>query len=513
MLMIKKILRGVVMFAALIALTGNAVIASEKTELVGVKTNEQDISLYIKGITDEVTGVSCQIGTKAEQKIEYESVADMQKPAKTLFMIDNSLSITEQNRVKITAFLKNYLDDKDKNELVAIYTFSDTVTSLIDFTSDKEQLEAAVDSMEYQNQDTYLTDVLYDVLAQNSMGEEDCYRKIIIISDGVDSKTIGYTKEELFSLVEEKGYPIYTIGCIYKENNEQLENMFALSRQSAAKEFMLDEVEDTDDMSDVIIADSQAVHFTIMPEAADMDGSTKNILITIQTETGNQKVEVTAKMPLVAQSIEKVKETPIIAEQVAPLEATEAVPKTIEIEKHFEIPISWIVGSIGILLIVVTAIVGLILLRGKKRLESSRQSVYEDSKQMVDKTEGISSKTEIITGGGNGETQIIWGDNIGQCKLYLTDIKVPDKKFEYAVKESIVVGRKRGEADIVIDYDSSVSGTHCEISERNGKYYLRDLQSSNGTYLNGNKITGKVEIRSGCIISLGKRVEMKLEIK
>lgn len=156
----------------------------------------------------------------------------------------------------------------------------------MDHTTDHKALRDAVKELSYQDQETYLTDVLYDVIDKELMGTQDCYRRIVIISDGVDNKAIGYTKEELYDLIKEKGYPIYTLGCVYKENNEQLENMFALSRLTGGLDYVLDNEEDMDAVVDAITRDGRAVCFHIRPDAAEMDGGIKNILLTLRIGQG-----------------------------------------------------------------------------------------------------------------------------------------------------------------------------------------------------------------------------------
>jgi hypothetical protein len=47
--------------------------------------------------------------------------------------------------------------------------------------------------------------------------------------------------------------------------------------------------------------------------------------------------------------------------------------------------------------------------------------------------------------------------------------------------ESVLLGRERG--DIVFSEDGYVSGTHARISQRDGRCYLTDLNSSNGTFI------------------------------
>ena len=68
-------------------------------------------------------------------------------------------------------------------------------------------------------------------------------------------------------------------------------------------------------------------------------------------------------------------------------------------------------------------------------------------------------------------------------------------------KESIVIGRgAAGDADpsslcdIVLP-ERQVSRQHAEIFVEAGRYYLRDLQSKNGTYLNGEPVRSVVELK------------------
>lgn len=70
-------------------------------------------------------------------------------------------------------------------------------------------------------------------------------------------------------------------------------------------------------------------------------------------------------------------------------------------------------------------------------------------------------------------------------QMTLTDIHDAAYFFQIPLRGSVVVGRKQGECGLVIDYDRSVSGRHCEIKEHNGRFYIKDLQSLNGTCVNG----------------------------
>ncbi|MDJ0839373.1 MAG: FHA domain-containing protein [Acidobacteriota bacterium] len=66
-------------------------------------------------------------------------------------------------------------------------------------------------------------------------------------------------------------------------------------------------------------------------------------------------------------------------------------------------------------------------------------------------------------------------------------------------KETITIGRL-DDNDIVIS-SKSISGYHAEVKIDHGSYFLIDLNSTNGTFLNGRKVE-QTEIRAGDIIRI-----------
>ena len=58
--------------------------------------------------------------------------------------------------------------------------------------------------------------------------------------------------------------------------------------------------------------------------------------------------------------------------------------------------------------------------------------------------------------------------------------------------------------------EASVSSHHCEILLRGPDVILHDLNSTNGSFVNGLQVTGEAVVKSGQIIRLGQ-VEMRLE--
>src|SRR5256885_10264513 len=72
----------------------------------------------------------------------------------------------------------------------------------------------------------------------------------------------------------------------------------------------------------------------------------------------------------------------------------------------------------------------------------------------------------------------------------------------------VTIGRSPGNAFQIVD--SSVSGQHCEVLFRGNELLVRDMRSTNGTYIKDTLITeGVLEI--GAVLRLGE-VELRLEV-
>jgi hypothetical protein len=69
--------------------------------------------------------------------------------------------------------------------------------------------------------------------------------------------------------------------------------------------------------------------------------------------------------------------------------------------------------------------------------------------------------------------------------------------------ERVVVG-KSTDADIVIDHDTTVSRRHAVLERVGGSWAIRDLGSTNGTLVNGDRVFGDRALRDGDEIVLGR---------
>jgi hypothetical protein len=90
----------------------------------------------------------------------------------------------------------------------------------------------------------------------------------------------------------------------------------------------------------------------------------------------------------------------------------------------------------------------------------------------------------------------------GSERLVVVD-PVAKKGLEFPVADELTVGRAGGCA-ILLDDDSFVSQLHARVFRRDGQMFVEDLGSTNGTFLNGQKVSAPVAVRKGDKIQFGR---------
>jgi hypothetical protein len=64
--------------------------------------------------------------------------------------------------------------------------------------------------------------------------------------------------------------------------------------------------------------------------------------------------------------------------------------------------------------------------------------------------------------------------------------------------------------EIVIN-DAEISRRHARLTFQGGKYVLEDLGSTNGTFVNGQRLAGPRVLKSGEVVSFGEQIVMNFE--
>ena len=638
----KKLQKGILLLISLFFLyPNNKIFAAEDPVIYNSYAEKNNLQIYVGNVND-IQNVGCQIGNIRCEDVSVNSQISME----SYILIDNSLSIDSKYRETIGQILQTLIDTKGENETITLATIDQKLHYLVQKSTDGEQLKQLVKGIVYEDLDTKVTDVIYSLCKELEAQPFDGLRRIVLISDGAEFSSVGFTRQEMLDEVEKLSYPIYMIGCTYKDNTKELEDMFSLSRMTGAEPIWLDEENDVQKIVNTINSCHNAIEVNVTIPDQLGDGTKKGVKLDFQTTEGEVSASSEMEMPFIeidktldseaeaaeavseADSHEEKRDEPMEAAEISeaaeekeepteaaeigetaeekeepakaaeisetleekeepakaaeisetaeekeePTEAaeisetaeekeeptkaaqiseaagekeepTKALELTEETEKQKEMgeeksemvsedPITQL-ALIGIVVLLVIFLIARIIKKRKKNSNIKEGTVYSDVSGDL--------PTEFNSTGAVNDSELpteMWGeeetmfpddektmllDEEGtevssntEARIYdfvsirFTDIENPVRMVEVPLSTVVSIGRNAQKNQVVFDYEKSVSAQHCEIFRMNGKIYIRDLRSSNGTYVDGIQVE-EAELYSGAILKLG-RLEVKFEV-
>ncbi|MBM6694905.1 FHA domain-containing protein [Pseudoflavonifractor capillosus] len=95
------------------------------------------------------------------------------------------------------------------------------------------------------------------------------------------------------------------------------------------------------------------------------------------------------------------------------------------------------------------------------------------------------------------EKDKLQGKSKHTVSLCLTAMYAPTRVEIRITKDRFVLGKKAGAVDGVISFNDKISRIHCRIDRKGERYTITDLQSANGTYVNGKRLQANQPYRIG----------------
>lgn len=449
--------------------------------------------------------ISCQIGSKEAKVTESVPVTDSSCEIETIVLIDNSISIREEYRRFFSDFVSEMVDQRADNETFTVAVFSERINVLLNKSNTNAEIKETVANIEYCDQETYLTDILYELFSSFSGSEGSSFRRLIVVSDGVDSKEIGVTKGELDSVITDNPCLIFTLGCTSYGNNEELKEMFALSRKTGGTGFLLDEIKEPAEVANNIRISDNTIRVTIQPSPEDMDGTTKAVCIRMDSR-GVTDNSFQTRMPFASPEVEKKEnEEPVPESSGMDALITQSIENTSEENDVKQAEGNASRGEVPVIVIVAVAVLVLIVIVAVELIASAKKknqiSYDTEDEQRTERISDDDTPTERLD---DERTMILVNSSVT-----LIDEDHPGRKYNAELSDQVTVGRS-AECDLMIN-DDSVSRKHCVLYKQGSKVFIRNLSQMNGTIVNGNKISDTCEIINGTKLKLG-RVSLRVEL-
>ena len=437
-----------------------------------------------------------------------------------IFLVDISKSLSSSQFGSIREALAEWVDHLTEKDRAAVMTLGSTVRLVQDFTVDKAALKATINGLALTDMDTQLHLGLVKAMElgrRNDAGLPD-RRVIITLSDGHDDFAGGMTRAEVLEQMKQDPVPIYAIGfCrapMTPEKESYLKILGEFARTSGGVYFRAGDTP----LAEIYAKVRQKVRHVWEAKlgctACRADGGVYRLQMNLtagpRTLSDGLNIRLLPILPAAAapetptETPEQTRaeepsgatvETPGQATPEAGIEPEASVPSPPPLPIWKKVPL-WGYAAGGVLLLLLLL---LALLRKKKTSPEISPLVADvaspgDPDTQGAKPTGIPGDPEppptplpvrfSVVGSGQGRT------------------------YEREIIHELIIGRNPA-CDLVVLEDDEISGRHCKLVRKDDSLYLLDLDSTNGTLVNGAPFTGMYRIRTGDLILLG-RTELRV---
>ena len=407
----------------------------------------------------------------------------------TLVLVDNDATVSDVNQKIVKTTLKYLFYHKKEDRTFCLNTYEHDILSEEDYNDDVNDLVCAVDNLEFTPKDSNLCDTISEVIGRWKASDFAC-RDILVFSDGIEGAATGHEKEEMYYLLENSGYPVYVVMLSQENNAAERKSLSAIATTSGGKLF------ETDFKGSDAGIDRQLTEmiFSAMDEYALVHWKEYEEEDEDQAESEISEEIVTDNTTESADAMEESEPVQEIGE------SGKVIYEYDESRGFFESRGALILAAVLILAGLIVGILGGFILMKRRRAEydaGPHPKRGDDEEEYFEDFE-LNGVETVMLGGDSGGTRLL--DTNGKL-VTLTDCE-SSRAYRIVLCGSMSVGR--GGCDVTITGDDALSKRHCELYEDEGEVYVKDLASSNGTKVNGVRISA-IKLKNDDRLTIGAR--------
>lgn len=504
-----------------------------------VFANLPQIVVYGSGFTKEEAQTGS--GYLADGKLQMVRAENFSESGEAIFyyvMLDISGSIPDGYLQAAKQGILNLALQLRERDRLIVYTVGEEVRMLTDGNVSYEELDQALAGLKNRDQETLLFEGI-DRLASEAEQEPEQARKVfVVISDGEDVAVGKKMAQEALQTLQEKGYPLYAL-CIQNTKQENANSFGAFARASGGDltifrpedgEQILTNLEDRllQNIRIEYLADRNVVtnkEEVLTLKFADGSMLTKSVMnrrwipdmdapeIVSGAAIGEEKLSINFSEPVIGgdQSENYRIMTEDGAQQgIAKAEYEGSSRQAVLLTLENPMKNGWYrIECTGL----TDDSMEKNILEGAVDIEVSGMTEPEPEKEGSNYSGGLFLIFAAILILGIliimvSRKKKVSVEDIGQENSAYMDLEVQIsvngrqiQKTVWKLTDQLVVGRIPT-CDVFFD-DPLISRQHFIIEREDQALFLTDLNTTNGTLLNGNPVQGKVRLTQGAVIEAG----------
>ena len=425
------------------------------------------------------------------------ALKDAETETSWLFVVD--LSILGGKRLdKAQAVLKGILLGNGTvlgpNDKAAVFTTGMTAKD-IQLTNDSTEIQRQINALKQDQKSNQLYAQTAAALNYLETGKDVQDRRVLVlISNGTNETSTGMTYEELSGNLQKTKTTVYTFALEDRVDQKKVEKYNALARSSVGGWFYEVPANATSvdsAVQELIRNEKRFRCFSV--NAADLGIKGKTVSVS-RTDNGrvSDSIDLTSdQQAMLSKAVDA----------AAGANTDEGTPDEGQTETGSEANQGTILGltpvQLGLIAgaaILMIVIITLIARKSKKKDEVSATepapavptpAPYEETDG---KTEAVDRPIKAVS------SLLVKLDAVGLDEA---------KTYSSPMVDELVIGRVPSKARLIVP-DPKVSGANSKLIYENRVMYIEDLGSTNGTQLNGMKVTGRVVVHQQDTIRIGQ---------
>lgn len=409
-----------------------------------------------------------------------------------IFLVDISKSLTDEQFTQVHTALKDWVQAIAENDRVALMTFGSQVRVVQDFTSDKGRLQEQIGNLHPTDDHTQLHQGFLRAMELANRADNDLprYRVIVTLSDGKDDYAGGATRQEVLDRMQEDRVPIYALGLSSRatsvKNKEKdkaaLEALGIFARTSGGE--YLEVGSERLDASYSVIRQRIRQVFVARLSCGECptDGQTRRLQVSYSAGTKILPDGLSLRLlPQVAAASPTEVKPPLEIVKTVPSENVDAV---LEVKSSFPV---WLYGGGAVLLFGLLVGATRLFRRGEGTSEEEEfgEASIRPRTSTVPRTSAQPAKSVPV-------------------RLTIVGRNETSQRYEVDLVDKVLIGRSEQDCGVALSEDWEVSALHCALIREQGNIFVQDLDSKNGTMVNGVPITGKHRLQDDDLISIGR---------
>ncbi len=438
------------------------------------------------------------IATLAGNPLDIKAIEPVRRddPIAYVFLVDVSKSLKPAQFDALREVLRSWLTDLGPNDRATILTFGSSVEKLTDFTGDLAVLRSKLADLAPADGSTMLYQALkrgLDTARRVDQGLPG-RRAVVLLSDGMDDEVGSATREEVLADLKRDPIPIYAVvydGGVAKKREKALKDIGMVVRSSGGSIVL----PSRQDLETGAVMARRAIHGGIR-----LTGECPSCVA--DNSTGHLDLVLgVGKHRLSAVGID----VRMIAAPASPKAAQEVIPAKVQPEPQWYE--NWVIWAVvgGVFVLAGGGLTWWLMSRRSQAapapgpIPAANQAlpvsmVVNTGRQ----TPSLNLGATIPVGPGMAPAPQVPPLRLGLIPVGRSEM--PPAQVDLI--DRVVIGRAAGSGVRVPD--ATASGTHCALIRAGERVQIEDLESNNGTWVNGVRVQGRQNLSVGDVITVGK---------